>query len=146
MGLGGGNQLQAVVNVTHVFRINTSRVAPSSSGPRVGAGKLHILSLRDFRGWGHRMGYPGRGSGRRSDFRANVRFRRGGIALIDSKHAIAHNKVMVIDGKTLITGSFNFTKAAEEKNAEILLILDNAELVNVYMDNWEKHKKHSEEY
>jgi phosphatidylserine/phosphatidylglycerophosphate/cardiolipin synthase-like enzyme len=29
--------------------------------------------------------------------------------LIDAKHAIAHNKVMVIDGETVITGSFNFT-------------------------------------
>ena len=38
--------------------------------------------------------------------------------LIDNQHAIAHNKVMVIDSTTLLTGSFNFTKAAEEKNAE----------------------------
>ena len=66
--------------------------------------------------------------------------------LIDDRHAIAHNKVMVIDGKTVITGSFNFTKAAEEKNAENLLILDNAELARIYMENWEKHRKHSEEY
>ncbi len=32
--------------------------------------------------------------------------------LIDDKHAIAHNKVMIIDNNTVITGSFNFTKAA----------------------------------
>jgi len=38
----------------------------------------------------------------------------------DAVHAIAHNKVMVIDGDTVITGSFNFTKAAEERNAETL--------------------------
>jgi len=37
---------------------------------------------------------------------------------IDSIHTIAHNKVMIIDKETVITGSFNFTKAAEEKNAE----------------------------
>ena len=30
---------------------------------------------------------------------------------IDAQHAIAHNKVMIIDGETVITGSFNFTKA-----------------------------------
>jgi phosphatidylserine/phosphatidylglycerophosphate/cardiolipin synthase-like enzyme len=29
--------------------------------------------------------------------------------LIDDKHAIAHNKVMIIDDNTVITGSFNFT-------------------------------------
>ena len=32
---------------------------------------------------------------------------------IDDKHAIAHNKIMIIDRETVITGSFNFTKAAE---------------------------------
>ena len=42
---------------------------------------------------------------------------------IDNKHAIAHNKIMIIDQSTIITGSFNFTKAAEEKNAENLLII-----------------------
>src|SRR5438445_94863 len=41
---------------------------------------------------------------------------------IDGAHAIAHNKVMVIDGETVITGSFNFTRAAEQQNAEHLLI------------------------
>ena len=42
---------------------------------------------------------------------------------IDVKRAIAHNKVMVIDGKMVITGSFNFTKSAEENNAENLLVI-----------------------
>jgi phosphatidylserine/phosphatidylglycerophosphate/cardiolipin synthase-like enzyme len=46
--------------------------------------------------------------------------------LIDSQHAIAHSKVMVIDSKTIITGSFNFTKAAEEKNAENMLVIKDA--------------------
>jgi phosphatidylserine/phosphatidylglycerophosphate/cardiolipin synthase-like enzyme len=41
---------------------------------------------------------------------------------IDTQHAIAHNKIMVIDGATVITGSFNFTKNAEENNAENLLV------------------------
>ena len=48
--------------------------------------------------------------------------------LIDAKHAIAHNKIMVIDGETILTGSFNFSKAAEEKNAENLLVIRDAEL------------------
>jgi phosphatidylserine/phosphatidylglycerophosphate/cardiolipin synthase-like enzyme len=42
---------------------------------------------------------------------------------IDARHAIAHNKIMIIDKETVITGSFNFTKAAEEKNAENLIII-----------------------
>jgi phosphatidylserine/phosphatidylglycerophosphate/cardiolipin synthase-like enzyme len=42
---------------------------------------------------------------------------------VDANHAISHNKVMVIDGETVITGSFNFTKAAQERNAENVLIV-----------------------
>ena len=65
---------------------------------------------------------------------------------IDSAHAIAHNKVMVIDQETVITGSFNFTKAAEGRNAENILILKSRELAKEYLTNWEKHKEHSEKY
>jgi hypothetical protein len=42
--------------------------------------------------------------------------------------------------------SFNFTKAAEEKNAENLLIIRNKELAEFYIDNWNKHKNHSDPY
>ena len=63
---------------------------------------------------------------------------------IDAKHAIAHNKIMIIDRETVITGSFNFTKAAEEKNAENVLIIRDKALAKVYIENWEQHKGHSE--
>jgi phosphatidylserine/phosphatidylglycerophosphate/cardiolipin synthase-like enzyme len=65
---------------------------------------------------------------------------------IDSVHAISHNKIMVIDKEFVITGSFNFTKAAEEKNAENLLILKSKELASQYLMNWTKHKNHSDSY
>ena len=56
---------------------------------------------------------------------------------IDIKHAIYHDKVMIIDDKTVITGSFNFTKAAETKNAENLLVLrDNPQLAKLYTQDW----------
>lgn len=64
---------------------------------------------------------------------------------IDRQHAIAHNKVMVIDGDTVITGSFNFTKAAEEKNAENVLVLrGNSELARFFSENWLAHQAHSD--
>jgi phosphatidylserine/phosphatidylglycerophosphate/cardiolipin synthase-like enzyme len=65
---------------------------------------------------------------------------------IDDKHAIAHNKVMILDKETVITGSFNFTKAAEEKNAESVLVIKSKELAKIYLDNWMKHKEHSGPY
>ena len=62
------------------------------------------------------------------------------------KYAIAHNKVMIIDEEILITGSFNFTKAAEEKNAENLLIIRDKAIASLYIRNWEQHAGHSEVY
>ncbi|MGD0232887.1 MAG: phospholipase D family protein [Syntrophorhabdales bacterium] len=65
---------------------------------------------------------------------------------IDAEHAIAHSKVMIIDKQTVITGSFNFTKASEEKNAENLLIIRSEVLASYYLDNWQKHRQHSKRY
>lgn len=65
---------------------------------------------------------------------------------IDAQHAIAHNKIMVIDGATVITGSFNFTKAAEENNAENLLVIRDRAIAAKYIANWQAHAAHSEPY
>jgi phosphatidylserine/phosphatidylglycerophosphate/cardiolipin synthase-like enzyme len=65
---------------------------------------------------------------------------------LDRKHAIAHNKIMIIDDAVVITGSFNFTKAAQESNAENLLILHDKRLAMLYEANWQKHFAHSDAY
>jgi len=65
---------------------------------------------------------------------------------IDDVHGIAHDKIMIIDGQTVITGSFNFTNAAEYKNAENLLIVNSEELAKLYIANWNKHRRHSHPY
>ena len=46
----------------------------------------------------------------------------------------------------MITGSFNFTKAAEENNAENLLVIHDKKLAERYTKNWQEHEKHSEVY
>lgn len=77
-----------------------------------------------------------------ADFVANA-----GIPVkIDVVHAIAHNKVMIIDSSVVITGSFNFTKAAEENNAENLLVIRDKDLAVKYINNWWVHDGHSEPY
>ena len=74
---------------------------------------------------------------------------QGGVPVFtDEAHAAAHNKVMVIDATAkipvLITGSFNFTHAAQFRNAENLLVFrGNHELTRAYLDNWERHLTHS---
>ena len=65
---------------------------------------------------------------------------------IDSVHDIAHNKIMIIDREIVITGSFNFTKSAEDKNAENLLVIRDKALAEKYTKNWQEHKGHSEPY
>lgn len=60
----------------------------------------------------------------------------------DGKHAIAHNKVMVIDQAVVITGSFNFTNSAETRNAENVLILRSPDLALQYRLQWQNHWSH----
>lgn len=63
---------------------------------------------------------------------------RAGIPVyIDERPAIAHSKVIIVDQADVITGSFNFTRAAQDKNAENLLILrGNGPLVEQYLRNF----------
>jgi phosphatidylserine/phosphatidylglycerophosphate/cardiolipin synthase-like enzyme len=69
---------------------------------------------------------------------------QGLVPLIDPNHAIAHNKVMIIDGQTLITGSFNFTHNAENDNAENLVVFKgHPEMIRPYRENFALHKSHS---
>lgn len=63
---------------------------------------------------------------------------------IDDKHAIAHNKVMIIDQVTVLTGSFNFTNAAEHSNAENSIRLTDPRMAAVYQQNWNVHRAHSQ--
>jgi len=63
---------------------------------------------------------------------------------IDYKPAIAHNKIMIIDGETVITGSFNFTKAAQFRNAENLLVIKDRDIAKRYAENWMRRVKVSE--
>ncbi|HEY2104156.1 MAG TPA: phospholipase D family protein [Candidatus Binataceae bacterium] len=70
----------------------------------------------------------------------------GGVPIfIDSFHSpgIAHNKVMVIDQAVVITGSFNFTRAAETRNAENLLVIRDPALAAAYQRNFDAHMAHS---
>src|SRR5262245_61499279 len=63
---------------------------------------------------------------------------------VDHDHAIAHNKIIIIDKTTLITGSFNFTNQAEHENAENLLIIKgHPELISRYRENFFHHRDHA---
>ena len=72
---------------------------------------------------------------------------RAGIPTrVDPVHEIAHNKIIIIDDRTVITGSFNFTRAAEEHNAENMLVIGDPQLAEQYTANWYRHAYHSVAY
>lgn len=58
------------------------------------------------------------------------------ISAIQDKHAgIMHNKIAIIDGRILFTGSYNWSKSAEERNEENLLeFIDEEEIIRIYQE------------
>lgn len=71
--------------------------------------------------------------------------RRDGVRIyFDDKHETANNKIVLIDKRVVITGSYNFTKAAEEKNAEnVIIIEDDRDLFDAYLENFNEHLEHA---
>ena len=55
-------------------------------------------------------------------------------------------KVIVIDGEIVAGGSFNYTKAAQDKHAENVEITCDKALAAKYTANWQVHARHSEPY
>ncbi|HWE92955.1 MAG TPA: phospholipase D family protein [Tepidisphaeraceae bacterium] len=62
----------------------------------------------------------------------------------DGRHKDMHDKIMLIDGRTIIAGSFNFTNQSEDLNSENLLIIrDKPRLFAAYLAHFEEHLRHS---
>ena len=59
---------------------------------------------------------------------------------IDKVSGIAHNKIMIIDHKKVITGSFNFTRSADSRNTENVIIIDDSKVAESYIQNWLSRK------
>jgi len=73
----------------------------------------------------------------RSDTYAVGRLASGGVpVLVDTVPGLMHNKVMIVDDATVVTGSFNYTWSAEHKNAENLLVIYDPALAAEYTQNW----------
>ena len=70
---------------------------------------------------------------------------------IETRYAAAHNKVMVIDGDgpaaVVLTGSYNWTWSAQNRNAENLLIIRrNKAVARAYSANWWRHSSDAAPY
>lgn len=63
----------------------------------------------------------------------------------ETAYAAAHNKVIVADADgpqcAVLTGSYNFTWSAANRNAENLIVLrDNCAIAQAYQANWQRHR------
>ena len=56
----------------------------------------------------------------------------------DGNGSLMHNKVIIVDNSTVITGSLNFTAGANEKNEENVIIIDNPEIAALYLQEYAK--------
>jgi phosphatidylserine/phosphatidylglycerophosphate/cardiolipin synthase-like enzyme len=80
------------------------------------------------------------------DSAGDVTTNAGIATYIDTGDAIPHNKIMIIDKETVITGIFNFIAAARDNNTENVLMMKDKSLIRIYIENWVRHKGHSEKY
>jgi len=58
--------------------------------------------------------------------------------LRDGNKGLMHHKVMIIDGNTVIFGSYNFTNSAETKNDENLIVVKNADIAAQFMAEFQR--------
>lgn len=66
---------------------------------------------------------------------------------VDSHYHIQHDKVIIVDGRILETGSFNYTPTAEKANSENILVLRHVpRVINLYQQHFETRWKHSVPY
>jgi phosphatidylserine/phosphatidylglycerophosphate/cardiolipin synthase-like enzyme len=57
---------------------------------------------------------------------------------LDANPKNMHNKVIIIDGQTVITGSYNYSANAEKNNDENILIIHNADIAGLYLQDYQR--------
>jgi phosphatidylserine/phosphatidylglycerophosphate/cardiolipin synthase-like enzyme len=68
-----------------------------------------------------------------------AKLKSGGVDVLEDGNCyILHHKVIIIDERTVITGSYNFTGSAERDNDENLVIVDDPVLARAYLDEFER--------
>jgi len=56
----------------------------------------------------------------------------------DTNSGLLHDKIMIIDGTIVLTGSFNYSVAGEEKNNENLIIVRSTSVAGIYEAEFER--------
>ena len=56
----------------------------------------------------------------------------------DGNPSFLHDKIIVIDNSIVVTGSLNYSSNADDSNEENVVILDNAEIAALYLQEFDK--------
>lgn len=62
---------------------------------------------------------------------------------LDGMHPIFHNKYIVVDGRTVETGSYNYSGQARRNAENALVIRDNPGVAKLYLSDWATHWAHA---
>lgn len=62
----------------------------------------------------------------------------------DDRERIHHNKVVIVDGSTVVTGSFNFSAAAVRNAENVVVVRGATALAARFLEVWSQHRAHAE--
>jgi phosphatidylserine/phosphatidylglycerophosphate/cardiolipin synthase-like enzyme len=73
-------------------------------------------------------------------------FKQAGLdVLLDGNAGQMHHKTIIIDERIVITGSYNFSRSAETRNDENLIIIDNEQIADFYLKEFQRVYQVAEE-
>lgn len=71
-------------------------------------------------------------------------FRQAGLdVLIDGIDGQMHHKIFIVDGKIVALGSYNFSRAAEERNDENVVVVYDERIAEFFMQEFERVYDHA---
>jgi len=80
-------------------------------------------------------------AGAEAKYSQYIKMKLEGIPVhMDTNPASMHHKVMIIDDEILVTGSYNFSKGADRKNDENIIIIADRDIAGRYIEEFERLK------
>lgn len=107
-----------------VFTISDNRIVDAIKDMQLNGVNIKVISDND----------------KRFDEGSDIEYiaRRGIDVKLDTTHAHMHHKFAVIDDSITITGSYNWTRSAEQRNYENILVTDSKDVAKAYGREFDK--------
>lgn len=130
-----GTAQQLVINVIGSAKDNIRMMAYSFTAPDI----MKALIAAKRRGVDVKIVVDENGNTGRASRAAMNLVTNAGIPLrVNSNYKIQHDKVIIVDGRHVETGSFNYTASAEKYNSENAIVMwDAPELAGQYLKHWQ---------